>query len=724
MATTLVASPSVSAVGTGETMFDPRPQNSWGVDGLDPGSGNFQYYSPVFALLEVGDSMVAGGKFLEVTNGAQSHAQPYLASFDVETGEWLPTFDPAVTWSVFDLAADPAANRLFVGGEFPSVNGDTSAAGFAAIDPVTGDLDASFNVGVATSDGSQPRVHALEASGGWLYLGGSFTSITGTDGVEVDVNRLARVSLATGVVDAAWSPRVTGGSVWEIAADEANGRILFGGTFTAVDAVATAAFAMVEISDGSVSAYDIGFGMYYYGQGSYSFASAIEVAGDRYLIGGQRHRLIVADSDLNVLSVHVTNRYNAANSGRGGDIQAIEVAGDIAFIACHCWGQINREEVDKTRTDEYTDVRSVYAVDLATGQLVPWFQPDFSGTAGPWALEVDADDCLWLGTDAVQSGQRAARGVVKLCAEDNLAALPEATASLSSTSGQPFDAAANALDGDYRTNDSIASGFAISLPEQTPHLDIDLGALSDVNDVILWARTDAERLDMKNVHVWASSVPFATDDWDLLRADPLVSEHTRLGSHAAKRTLSIDVNQSVRYLRIEVDFDGVADSLQLAEVGVIGTRLPASEPVALTSTYQNRERIVLRWQPSGPITIFRDDVEIGTDNDGWFTDTGLTAGTTYSYRIETPAGATASVEASTIGTPVDELDLTSTYQSRERIVLRWQPSGPVTIFRDGVEIGTDNDGWFTDLGLTAETSYSYRVETPGGDEATLVVSTR
>ncbi len=643
-----VSAPATAELTTDERLIDPKPQNSWGVDGLDPGSGNFQYYSPVFAFEEIGDTMVVGGKFLEVTNGVQSEDQPYLAAFDVATGDWIPAFDPEMTWSVFDLASDPSRNRVFVGGEFPSVNGDTTASGFATLNPQTGELDPNFDIEVGTFGGSQPRVHALEVSGDYLYIGGFFSWIRGTDGQQTQVSRLARVSLSSGLVDTDWTPPVSGGSVWELVVDEVRGRVLLGGTFLTVNTASTAAFAMVETSDGSLSDYDTGFGLYYYGQGNYSFASAMAVTDNRLLIGGQRHRLVVTDLDLNVISVHVTNRYNAANAGRGGDIQAIELAGEIAFVACHCWGQINRELADKTPTDEFTDVRSVYAVDIETGQLVDWFQPDFSGISGPWALDVDRDDCLWVGTDAVQSGQKPARGVVKLCEADNLAARPGVTATLINTDGTPQTAAANAIDSDYRTNGSI-SNFAVSLPGATPHLDIDLGDVREVDDVILWARTDEERLDLRNVHVWASPTPFPSNAWQDLRDDPDVVEVTRLGDQGRKRTLTLPVNADARYIRIEVDFrdTGANDVLQLAEVAVTGEELPEAPPITLTSTYQNRTRIVLKWDPKGPVDIYRDDVLIGTDDDGWYTDQNLDPGTIYTYRIETPAGATANITATT-----------------------------------------------------------------------------
>ncbi len=420
------------------------------------------------------------------------------------------------------------------------------------------------------SGGAQPRVHALEVSGGYLYIAGFFNSITGSNGQQVAVNKVARVSLATGNVDASWAPNVADGTVWSLAVDSVGGRVLLGGTFTTVNGTATPLFAMVSSASGVLSSYDRNFGTYYFAEAGLSYVAAIRVAGDRILVGGQRHRVVLTDRDLRVLTVHITDRYQAANGGTGGDIQTIEVSGNVAFIGCHCWGQVNRELPDKTKTLEYTDVRSTFALDLTTGRLIDWFQPDFSGTAGTWAMEVDQAGCLWVGTDATQAGQVPARGVVKLCQGDNLTNRPGVTARLSSN-GPSSSGAQRAIDGDYRTNLVVGSQwFAVSSAETTPYLEIDLGRLRSVDDVILWARTDAERLDLRDVHVWSSATPITSDDWSVLRADPGVFETSRLGSHAGKRTLSFGVDRPVRYLRIEVDFGGAGapDVFQMAEVAV------------------------------------------------------------------------------------------------------------------------------------------------------------
>lgn len=632
-----VAPPAVDAQETVE-IFEPRASNSWGVAGLDPGSGNFRYYSPIFDIEQIGDTIYAGGKFLEVTNGATSVDQPYLASFRSTDGARRGAFAPELDWSVFALASH--GGRLFVGGEFPTVDDDPSQAGFAALDPQTGRLDASFGVRIGTNNGAQPRVHALEVSDGHLYLAGSFSWIEGSDGQRVNAARLARVDAISGIVDASWRPIVQAGSVWSLAADPANDRVLVGGLFRVVNGESTAAFAIVDDETGALTDYDRTFGLTYFDQGgtNYDFASAIAVADDRVVVGGQVHRLVVADSDLNVFDVYLTNRFDAANGGRGGDIQAIEIHDGTAFVACHCWGQINHQTLDLQFTDDVTDVRSTYAVDLATGDLVESFQPDLSGSSGPWALHVDDRGCLWSGTDATQAGQRAAYGLVRSCPTTDVAA--GASVSMRPAPESPDDAAMFAVDGDLRSNRVASSGFARSAEAATPSLDIDLGRLHDVDSVTVWMPTDRVDPGLLDLHVWTSAAPLPSHRWAELRADPAVTEAVRSGDHGGKRSITIDLDQPTRYLRVEADFRAVGTGrLVLTEVTVAGTPIdaPPAADLDLRSTLQTRERIVLRWEAT-PITILRDGVEIGSDADGWFTDLGLAAGTTYTYEIRADDG--------------------------------------------------------------------------------------
>ncbi len=119
---------------------------------------------------------------------------------------------------------------------------------------------------------------------------------------------------------------------------------------------------------------------------------------------------------------------------------------------------------------------------------------------------------------------------------------------------------------------------------------------------------------------------------------------------------------------------------------------------------------------------------IATDADGWFTDLGVIAGTEYCYvaRWQEETALTPELIVSTTGTPTGipadcvgagnapppaPTGFTSTYQNRSRIVLKWTAvSGRnIEVERDGVVVGFDADGWFTDTPLVAGTTYSYRI---------------
>ncbi|MEZ5340100.1 MAG: hypothetical protein R2706_01245 [Acidimicrobiales bacterium] len=158
---------------------------------------------------------------------------------------------------------------------------------------------------------------------------------------------------------------------------------------------------------------------------------------------------------------------------------------------------------------------------------------------------------------------------------------------------------------------------------------------------------------------------------------------------------------------------------------------PGSPPQDFVSTFQDSSRIVLHWttEPGKTLEILRNNVVIATDSDGWYTDTAVISGTEYCFaaRWQGETALTPNLSVSTTGTPTGILadcsgaglnplppaptGFTSTYQNKSRIVLKWDAvSGRnIEVERDGLVIGVDSDGWFTDTPLAAGTSYSYRI---------------
>ncbi len=727
VAPTTVA-PTPAAADDVPTTFDPRPDNRWGVSGLDLGSGNFRYYSPVFDFAQIGDTVYSGGKFTGVTDGNTTIDQAYLAAFDESGDTWRSAFRPDVDWSVFALETSADNSRLFVGGEFTAIGEADDTGGFAAIDPTTGTVDPTFGVSVRRTN-NPARVHDLHREGEWLYIAGAFTRITGSDDRTYWVENIARVNAETGIVDASWRPRANNGAVWKVTPDPARDRVLLGGLFHEINGTTTQGFGIVDDNTGVVADYDYDFGIdnFWIGSG-YIFASTIEVVGDRLILGGQAHRVMITTPDLETISSFQTNRFNATNGGRGGDTQAITVHDGTIYVACHCWGQTHHEG-----TDDFYDVRSVYAIDLATGIFAEDFAVDFSGSSGPWALHVDRDECLWVGTDAVQSGQAAALGAVRLCQRENLAP----TIASVTSDGAAVPGSEGLTDDDLVTN-WFDDHQGLSTPAAArPYIDIEFAEPVNLDRLTLWNRTDEGRDQLHDVHVWLSEEPFTTTDWAELRQDPAVTEIQRPGDHRYKRSLAVTVGQTVRHVRIQVDAalgDAGIGRLDLTELTVFGSLAPGP-PV----------------EPAGcRVDVVGDTATVGWDDDN--TDhviyrtvddsplywRGRVGGTEFVDQLRDGVGHTysvAAIEARVVGQTVtcepgdvrveanDTIELTSTRQTRDRIVLTWTPRTFVTVLRDGVEIGTDGDGWYTDRSVEPGTTYTYTVRDADGAEGTLTVAT-
>ena len=80
----------------------------------------------------------------------------------------------------------------------------------------------------------------MDIQGGWLYLGGSFTRISGgaTDFVgPLTVSRLARVRLSDGRPDWNWTPTRRARAVWDLNVSQDLDRVYVVGTFNQLNGV-------------------------------------------------------------------------------------------------------------------------------------------------------------------------------------------------------------------------------------------------------------------------------------------------------------------------------------------------------------------------------------------------------------------------------------------------------------------------------------------------------
>jgi hypothetical protein len=144
----------------------------------------------VHALAHAEGALVIGGSFTTVAGQARNHLALLEASGD---GFVLDEWHPDISDAVHALALDTANLRLYAGGEFMSVAGDTPRARLASfrLDPLDeNDRLLAWNPGANAT----VRVLALGVGGERLYVGGEFTEIG-----AADLDGLAALPIATPV---------------------------------------------------------------------------------------------------------------------------------------------------------------------------------------------------------------------------------------------------------------------------------------------------------------------------------------------------------------------------------------------------------------------------------------------------------------------------------------------------------------------------------------------
>ncbi len=199
----------------------------------------------VYATVRVGDRVIIGGDFttLESPDGSQRVARPYLAAIDLTTGAvdngWTGNVEGVLSQATAVKALAYDGTRLFVGGDFTSINGDTRR-GLAALDPRDGSVVKSWRKNVYGGS-----VMDLAIDRETLYAGGTFWYV----GPDRRV-RLAAMSTTTGeILD--WAPDADH-TVRAVAVVPSTGEVVVGGRFGVVGGQPRKYVAMVG-ADGVVT---------------------------------------------------------------------------------------------------------------------------------------------------------------------------------------------------------------------------------------------------------------------------------------------------------------------------------------------------------------------------------------------------------------------------------------------------------------------------------------
>ncbi|WP_245862295.1 PKD domain-containing protein [Georgenia soli] len=198
----------------------------------------------VWAMAMVGDIVYVGGNFTDARPAGAAPGQSTvprgnMLAFNVTTGQ-MTSFAPTFNQQVRSIAVSPDKSRIYVGGEFTSVNGQTRRR-VAAFDAATGALVANFAPPVNYD------VAAVVATNDKVYVGGSFLGVG-----SVNRQNLAAFNASNGAL-LDWAPQATGGTVAALTINPEGTKVAVGGGFTALNGSSNPGYGlgMVDATTGA-----------------------------------------------------------------------------------------------------------------------------------------------------------------------------------------------------------------------------------------------------------------------------------------------------------------------------------------------------------------------------------------------------------------------------------------------------------------------------------------
>ena len=210
----------------------------------------------------VGNTVYVGGSFTSARPagaplGTNETPRSNLLAYDIRTGELITSFAHELNGQVLAVAASPDGSRVYVAGDFTTVDGQTRRR-VAAFDTATGALVAGFAPAV------QSQVAALAVTNDTVYMGGSITAVG-----SVSRSRLAAVSAADGSL-LPWAPvpgvgstagnsnGATGTSDAVLALTVAStGQVIAGGRFDTMNGVKATGVAALDPVSGATKPFAI-----------------------------------------------------------------------------------------------------------------------------------------------------------------------------------------------------------------------------------------------------------------------------------------------------------------------------------------------------------------------------------------------------------------------------------------------------------------------------------
>ena len=229
---TLVATPMMASADT--VPNDPATPETVSTDALP----TVQINGIVWSQVVVGNTVYAAGSFSKARPagsavGVNEVTRSNLLAYDIRTGN-LTSFAPSVDGQINAVAASPDGTRLYIGGDFTSVNG-TSRQRVAAFNLATGALVSSF---APTANAS---VRGVVATNSTVFFTGAFGRVSNNDRL-----RVAAVSSSGALLP--FAPVLDGGRGNDVVVSPDGSSVVVGGSFTTANGSSNPGYGLVRLN--------------------------------------------------------------------------------------------------------------------------------------------------------------------------------------------------------------------------------------------------------------------------------------------------------------------------------------------------------------------------------------------------------------------------------------------------------------------------------------------
>jgi alkaline phosphatase len=246
-------------VGVPAWADEPLPSSSGSIDPTVTSDAlpTVQIDGVAWAQLVVGTTVYVAGEFTTARPagaavGQQTTPRANLLAYDITTGELITTWAPLLNGPAYSLAASPDGTRIYVGGDFTSVNG-AARNRFAVLNSTSGALITAF------TGGANGAVRSIVATATTVYIGGNFNTVAGQSRPRVAAFDVQTSALKT------WRVSVQPRQVDAILLSPDGSTLYIGGRFDMINGVARQGIGAASTTSAAVTAWTVNPELFAYG---------------------------------------------------------------------------------------------------------------------------------------------------------------------------------------------------------------------------------------------------------------------------------------------------------------------------------------------------------------------------------------------------------------------------------------------------------------------------